>query len=88
VTGLLSDAAIPSAEDEVLLRVEHGDLARALDGLPPELRGVMQAVFLDGLTSGEAARLLGVPAGTASAVGHQDLPGDNHEAATDGHDRE
>jgi RNA polymerase sigma-70 factor, ECF subfamily len=64
VSGLLEDAAGPSAEDEVLLRVEHGDLAAALDGLPPELRLVVQAVFLDGLTSGEAARLLGVPAGT------------------------
>jgi RNA polymerase sigma-70 factor (ECF subfamily) len=29
-----------------------------------EVRTVVQAVFLDGLTSREAARLLGVPAGT------------------------
>ena len=54
----------PSAEDEVLLRVEHGDLGGAVDGLSPELRAVVQAVVLDGLTSKEAARLLGVPAGT------------------------
>jgi RNA polymerase sigma-70 factor, ECF subfamily len=54
----------PSAEDEVLLRVEHGDLGGAVGGLSPDLRAVIQAVVLDGLTSKEAARLLGVPAGT------------------------
>jgi RNA polymerase sigma-70 factor (ECF subfamily) len=54
----------PSAEDEVLLRVEHGNLGGAVNGLSPELRAVVQAVVLDGLTSREAARLLGVPAGT------------------------
>jgi RNA polymerase sigma-70 factor (ECF subfamily) len=64
VIGLISDATTPSAEDEVLLRVEHGDLACAVDGLSPELRAVVQAVVLDGLTSREAARLLGLPAGT------------------------
>lgn len=63
VISLISET-MPSAEDEVLLRVEHGDLGRAVDGLSPELRSVIQAVVLDGLTSGEAARLLGVPAGT------------------------
>jgi RNA polymerase sigma-70 factor (ECF subfamily) len=54
----------PSAEDVVLLGVEHGDLAAVVDGLSPELRAVVRAVVLDGLTSREAARLLGVPAGT------------------------
>jgi RNA polymerase sigma-70 factor (ECF subfamily) len=60
----MPEAAAPSAEDEVLLRVEHGDLAQAVDDLSPELRAVVQAVVLDGLTSKEAARLLNVPAGT------------------------
>lgn len=60
----MPDASTPSAEDEVLLRVEHGDLGTAVDGLSPELRAVVQAVVLDGLTSREAARLLDVPAGT------------------------
>jgi RNA polymerase sigma-70 factor (ECF subfamily) len=54
----------PSAEEEVLLRVEHGDLAGALNRLSPELRAVVQATVLDGLTTKEAARLLGIPAGT------------------------
>ena len=45
-------------------RREHGDLAGALDRLSPELRAVVQATVLDGLTTREAARLLGIPAGT------------------------
>ena len=61
---LLLPPPAPSAEDEVLLGVEHGDLAAAVDGLSPELRAVVRAVVLDGLTSREAARLLGVPPGT------------------------
>ena len=61
---LLVPPPSPSAEDEVLLAVEHGDLAAAVDGLSPELRAVVRAVVLDGLTSREAARLLGVPPGT------------------------
>jgi RNA polymerase sigma-70 factor (ECF subfamily) len=53
-----------SAEDSVLLGVEYGDLAGALDRLSPELRAVVQATVLDGLTTNEAARLLGIPQGT------------------------
>ena len=53
-----------TAEDRVLLGVEHGDLAGALDGLSPELRAVVQATVLDGLTTREASRLLGIPPGT------------------------
>jgi RNA polymerase sigma-70 factor (ECF subfamily) len=54
----------PSAEEQVLLGVEHGDLAGALGRLSPELRAVVQATVLDGLSVGEAAVLLGIPAGT------------------------
>jgi RNA polymerase sigma-70 factor (ECF subfamily) len=54
----------PSAEEELLVGVEHGDLAGALARLSPELRAVMQATVLDGLTTREAAALLGIPAGT------------------------
>lgn len=53
-----------SAEERVLLGVQYGDLAGALDRLAPELRAVVQATVLDGLTTGEAARLLGIPQGT------------------------
>ena len=54
----------PSAEEEVLLGVEHGDLASALARLSPELRLVIQATALDGLSTREAAVLLGIPVGT------------------------
>ena len=56
--------ASPSAEDQVLLGVEHGDLGSALGRLSPELRAVVQATVLDGLTSREAGHLLGIPSGT------------------------
>ena len=54
----------PSAEEQVLLDVAHGDLGGALDRLSPELRAVVQATVLDGLTTREAGQLLGIPAGT------------------------
>ncbi|OSP42059.1 RNA polymerase subunit sigma-24, partial [Streptomyces sp. 13-12-16] len=53
-----------SAEDRVLAGVEHGDLAGALVRLSPELRAVLQATVVDGLTTREAAVLLGIPPGT------------------------
>jgi RNA polymerase sigma-70 factor, ECF subfamily len=54
----------PSAEETVLSRVEHSDVAAALNDLSPELRAVVQATVLDGLSTREAARLLRVPQGT------------------------
>jgi RNA polymerase sigma-70 factor, ECF subfamily len=56
--------AAPSAEEELLLGVQHGDLAGALARLSPELRAVIQATVLDGLNTREAAALLGIPVGT------------------------
>ena len=53
-----------SLEDQVLLDVEHGDLATAINRLSPELRMVVQATLVDGLTTREAARLLNIPVGT------------------------
>jgi RNA polymerase sigma-70 factor (ECF subfamily) len=47
-----------------LLGVEHGDLAGALARLSPELRAVIQATVLDGLSTRETALLLGIPVGT------------------------
>ncbi len=58
------NAVVVSAEEEVLLGVEHGDLGAALNRLSPELRAVVQATVLDGLTTREASRLLGIPQGT------------------------
>jgi RNA polymerase sigma factor (sigma-70 family) len=53
-----------SAEDAVLVGVEHGDLGAALARLSPDLRAAIQATVLDGLTVREAALLLGIPEGT------------------------
>jgi RNA polymerase sigma factor (sigma-70 family) len=59
-----ADTPTRSAEDLVLLGVQHGDLGAALTALSPELRAVIQATVLDGLTVKEAAALLGIPEGT------------------------
>ena len=48
----------------MLLGVHCGELGVALDQLSPELRAVVQATVLDGLSTKEAAMLLGIPAGT------------------------
>jgi RNA polymerase sigma-70 factor, ECF subfamily len=57
----------PSAEELVLLGLEHGDVAGAMEHLSPELRAVLRATILDGLTNREAALLLGIPAGTVKS---------------------
>ena len=59
-----SESLPMSAEELVLERVEHVDLAGAINQLSPELRAVVQATVLDGLTTREASRLLGIPTGT------------------------
>lgn len=64
-------SALPSAEDEVLLGVEYGDLAEALRRLSPEFRAVVQAVVLDGLTTKETSRMLGVRQNTVKTRLHR-----------------
>ncbi|MFG2553940.1 RNA polymerase sigma factor [Streptomyces sp. NPDC048581] len=59
----LPDAA-PAAEDEVLAATVGGDVGDALRRLAPELRQVLQAMVLDGLSVRETAVLLGLPEGT------------------------
>lgn len=63
--------AVTAAEDEVLLGIQHGRLGPALDRLAPELRAVMQATVLDGLSTREASTLLGVPPGTVKSRMHR-----------------
>lgn len=63
-TSAAAVSAATSAEDAALVGVEHGGLAGALNTLAPELRAVVEATVIDGLTTREAARLLGIPAGT------------------------
>ncbi|MEV6110364.1 sigma-70 family RNA polymerase sigma factor [Streptomyces sp. NPDC051940] len=55
----------PSAEEHVLAAgLEYGELGDALDRLSPELREVLRATVIDGLTTREAAAHLGIPEGT------------------------
>ncbi|MDN5977711.1 MAG: sigma-70 family RNA polymerase sigma factor [Acidipropionibacterium jensenii] len=56
-----------SAEEQLLLAVEHGDLGDAMARLSPDLRAALRATVLDGLTTREAALLLGVPHGTVKS---------------------
>ena len=58
-------------EDELLAGVEYGDLGRAMAELSPELRAVIQATVLDGLTTREAGRLLGIPQNTVKTRVHR-----------------
>jgi len=60
----VSNDVMVAAEEQVLISIEHGGLATAMAGLSPELRAVIQATVLDGLTTREAGHLLGIPAGT------------------------
>lgn len=55
---------VESAEEQVLLAVNYGDVGSALGSLSPELRSVVQAIVLDGLTCEEAGRMLDLPTGT------------------------
>jgi RNA polymerase sigma-70 factor (ECF subfamily) len=57
-------AAAPAAEEEVLRATVGDPVAEALRQLAPELRLVVQALVLDGLTVRETSVLLGVPEGT------------------------
>lgn len=54
----------PAAEDEVLAGMVGDPMAEALRRLAPELREVLQAMVLDGLSVRETSVLLGVPEGT------------------------
>ncbi|KUJ69671.1 RNA polymerase subunit sigma-24 [Streptomyces albus subsp. albus] len=54
----------PSAEEQVLDGLEYGEVGAALARISPELREVLRATVVDGLTTREAAGLLGIPEGT------------------------
>jgi RNA polymerase sigma-70 factor, ECF subfamily len=62
---------VTSAEDQVLVGIEHGLLGQALVHLSPELRSAIEATVLDGLTCAEAAVLLGVAEGTVKSRCHR-----------------
>jgi RNA polymerase sigma-70 factor (ECF subfamily) len=58
---------VVSAEDQVLVGLEHGHLGQALAQLSPELRAALEATVLDGLTCAEAGVLLGIAEGTVKS---------------------
>ncbi len=64
-------ATVVSAEDQVLVSIGHGRLAPALASLSPELRAAIEATVLDGLSTAEAAVVLGVPEGTVKSRCHR-----------------
>ncbi|QSR30951.1 RNA polymerase subunit sigma-24 [Nocardioides sp. S5] len=63
----LRGSPMASAEEELLARVEHSDVGLAFSRLSPDLQAVVQATVLDGLTTREAAALLGIPSGTVKS---------------------
>ena len=65
--GRLRQPDAVSSEEQVLARVEHSDVGAALRRLSPELRAVVQATVIDGLTTREASALLGIPSGTVKS---------------------
>jgi RNA polymerase sigma-70 factor, ECF subfamily len=62
---------VTSAEEQVLVGIEHGRLGQALSSLSPELRSAIEATVLDGLTYAEAGVLLGVAEGTVKSRCHR-----------------
>ena len=63
VSDTLADER-PSPESEYIEAELHGNLMRSVTDLPPALRRVVQLRDMDGLTTNEIARILGVPGGT------------------------
>ena len=59
-----ASAGTASFEDQLFGDGTHGDLGAAMSDLPDELRAVLVATAIDGLSTKEAAHLLGVPQGT------------------------
>jgi RNA polymerase sigma-70 factor, ECF subfamily len=58
---------VADAEDQLLVAVEHSTVADALQTLSPELVRVLQVTVIDGLSTREAAQLLGIPQGTVKS---------------------
>jgi RNA polymerase sigma-70 factor (ECF subfamily) len=56
-----------SAEEQVLLHLENVDVGTALARISPELRVVLQLTVIDGLSTREAAALLGIPRSTVKS---------------------
>jgi RNA polymerase sigma-70 factor (ECF subfamily) len=64
--GVITGSAA-SAEEDVLAQMMDAELAAALDRLSPELRVALQMTVVDGLSTREAAAVLGVAEGTVKS---------------------
>jgi RNA polymerase sigma factor (sigma-70 family) len=64
VPAAADESLAPAAEEIALATHVSGEMERALLGLPLELRAVLRAMVLDGLSVRETSILLGVPEGT------------------------
>ncbi len=66
LTSSLGGAARSAAEfeDTVIDGMEHGEMATAVHDLPADLRAVLLLTAIDGLSTKEAGRVLGIPQGT------------------------
>lgn len=62
--ALQHDTGGTASLEELALGGTHGELEAALEALPGDLQAVLIATAIDGLTTKEAAHLLGVPQGT------------------------
>ncbi|QSB12985.1 sigma-70 family RNA polymerase sigma factor [Natronosporangium hydrolyticum] len=62
--ALAVEPVAPAAEEQVLADRMDADLEQALLALPENLRQVLRAMVLDGLTVRETSLLLGMPEGT------------------------
>lgn len=75
VAGIVHRTASSPVDDDVADRValalEHTDVGTLLEQLAPELRMVLQATVLDGLTVRETADLLGIAPGTVKSRAHR-----------------
>jgi RNA polymerase sigma-70 factor (ECF subfamily) len=60
----VADVDTPGAEETILEATLSGAVGDALGALAPELRQVLQALVLDGLSVRETSVLLGIPEGT------------------------
>jgi RNA polymerase sigma-70 factor, ECF subfamily len=78
---LQPEPPVTSAEDQVMLNIAHSELGPALASLSPQMRAVIQACVLDGLTAREAGVLLGVPANTVKTRLHRAKAHLRHELA-------
>lgn len=63
----LAETVAPAAEDEVMAGRIGQELEQALLVLPPEVRQVLRAMALDGLSVRETSLLLNVPEGTVKS---------------------